>query len=93
MDGIFWGGNIDELARLMNLKALKPGEIRFYAGYSGWEPKQLDRELKEHAWVVAKTNAGFLLKNSPEILWKKAVLNLGDEYKDWINYPIDPTMN
>jgi putative transcriptional regulator len=93
MDGIYWGGNIDELVRLMYEKTLKPEEIRFYAGYSGWEPKQLDRELEEQSWVVARTTAAFLLKNSPEILWKKAVLNLGDGYKDWINYPIDPQMN
>ncbi len=93
IEGIYWGGNIDELGRLMNEKAFKPEEIRFYAGYSGWEPNQLERELKEHSWVVAKTNANFLLKNSPEILWKKAVLNLGEEYKEWINYPIDPAMN
>lgn len=93
MEGIYWGGDINELVRLMKKKALKPDEIRFYAGYSGWEPHQLDRELEEHSWVVAKTNASFLLKNDPEILWKKAVLNLGDEYAEWINYPIDPRMN
>jgi putative transcriptional regulator len=93
MDGIYWGGNIDELVRLMYEKTLKPEEIRFYAGYSGWEPKQLDRELEEQSWVVARTTAAFLLKNSPEILWKKAVLNLGEDYKEWINYPIDPQMN
>jgi putative transcriptional regulator len=93
MDGIYWGGNIDELVRLIYKKTLKPEEIRFYAGYSGWEPKQLDRELEEQSWVVARTTASFLLKNSPEILWKKAVLSLGEEYRDWINYPIDPQMN
>jgi len=93
MEGIYWGGDIDELAKLMKEKTLKPEEIRFYAGYSGWEPQQLERELKEHSWVVAKTNASFLLNNSPDLLWKKAVLNLGEDYKDWINYPIDPIMN
>ncbi len=93
MEGIYWGGNIDELVMLMKKKSLQPDEIRFYAGYSGWEPKQLDRELEEHSWVVAQTTAAFLLKNPPEVLWKKAVFNLGEDYKDWVNYPIDPMMN
>jgi putative transcriptional regulator len=93
IEGIYWGGDINELVRLMKEKTIKPDEIRFYAGYSGWEPNQLERELLEHSWVVAKTNAKFLLNNSPDILWQKAVLNLGDDYKDWINYPIDPQMN
>ena len=93
MEGIYWGGDINDLVRLMKEKAINPDEIRFYAGYSGWEPNQLERELKEHSWVVAKTNANFLLKNPPDILWQKSVLNLGDDYKDWINYPIDPQMN
>jgi putative transcriptional regulator len=93
MEGIYWGGNINDLVRLMKEKAIKPDEIRFYAGYSGWEPDQLERELLEHSWVVAKTNANFLLKNPPDILWQKSVLKLGDDYKDWINYPIDPQMN
>lgn len=93
MEGIYWGGDINELVRLMKEKTIKPDEIRFYAGYSGWEPNQLERELLEHSWVVAKTNANFLLNNSPDILWKKAVLKLGEDYKEWVNYPIDPQMN
>lgn len=93
MDGIYWGGNLDELMRLMKEKTIKPNEIRFYAGYSGWDSNQLERELNEHSWVVARTTANFLLHNPPEILWKKAVLNLGADYKDWLNFPLDPMMN
>jgi putative transcriptional regulator len=93
MDGIYWGGAIEDIISLVEQKILKPKDIRFFAGYSGWEPNQLERELKEHSWVVAKTNATFLLENSTSTLWKKAVLNLGDEYSEWINYPIDPNLN
>lgn len=93
MDGIFWGGNIDNIIQLMSAKIILPHQIRFFAGYSGWEPKQLDRELEEHSWVVARTTAAFLLKTHPDLLWKNAVLHLGKDYNDWVNYPIDPMMN
>ncbi|HOY30924.1 MAG TPA: YqgE/AlgH family protein [Bacteroidales bacterium] len=93
IDGLFWGGDIKHVNRLIESKVLSKNDIRFYLGYSGWEPKQLDRELNEHSWVVANTNADFLLKNPPETLWKNAVKLLGREYADWINYPIDPQLN
>lgn len=93
IDGLFWGGDIKLVNHLIENNILTKNDIRFYIGYSGWEPKQLDQELREHSWVVANTNADFLLKNPPEHLWKNAVKLLGKEYADWVNYPIDPQLN
>jgi len=93
IDGLFWGGDIKLVNHLIENNALSKNDIRFYIGYSGWEPKQLEQELKEHSWVVANTNVDFLLKNPPENLWKNAVKLLGKEYAEWVNYPIDPQLN
>lgn len=93
IDGLFWGGDIKLVNHLIENNILTKNDIRFYIGYSGWEPKQLDQELREHSWVVANTNVDFLLKNPPENLWKNAVKLLGKEYADWVNYPIDPQLN
>ncbi len=93
IEGIYWGGKIADLAELMQKRIIKPNEIRFFAGYSGWEPLQLNIELEEHSWVVANAKADFLLKNTPETLWKKSVLNLGGDYTEWISYPVDPHLN
>jgi len=93
IDGLFWGGDIKLVNHLIENNILTKNDIRFYIGYSGWEPKQLDQELREHSWVVANTNVDFLLKNPPENLWKNAVKLLGKEYADWVNYPLDPQLN
>lgn len=93
IEGLFWGGDINLVNHLIETKALTKNDIRFYIGYSGWEPKQLDHELEEHSWVVSNTSVDFILKNPPDMLWKKAVKLLGKEYSDWINYPIDPQLN
>lgn len=93
IDGLYWGGDINLVNQLIEAKTLSKNDIRFYIGYSGWEPKQLDRELYEHSWVVANTNVDFLLKNPPDTLWKNAVKLLGKKYSDWVNYPIDPQLN
>ncbi|HPS27168.1 MAG TPA: YqgE/AlgH family protein [Bacteroidales bacterium] len=93
MEGLYWGGDIRHVNQLIEKKVLARNDIRFYLGYAGWEPKQLDRELKENSWVVADSSTEFLLKNPPESLWKNAVKRLGKEYAEWINYPIDPQLN
>ncbi|HNW88991.1 MAG TPA: YqgE/AlgH family protein [Bacteroidales bacterium] len=93
IDGLYWGGDINLVNQLIEARTLSKNDIRFYIGYSGWEPKQLDRELDEHSWVVANTNVDFLLKNPPDTLWKNAVKLLGKKYSDWVNYPIDPQLN
>lgn len=93
IDGLYWGGDINLVNQLIEARTLSKNDIRFYIGYSGWEPKQLDRELDEHSWVVANTNVDFLLKNPPDTLWKNAVKMLGKKYSEWANYPIDPQLN
>ncbi len=93
IDGLYWGGSISHVNQLIEKRVLSRDDIRFYLGYAGWEPKQLDRELEENSWVVANTNVDFLFNNPPETLWKNAVILLGKKYSDWINYPIDPQLN
>ena len=87
------GGDIGIVNNLIETKRLNKNEIRFYIGYAGWEPKQLETEIKSHSWVITRQSADFLLKNPPESLWKKAVLNLGKDYAEWITFPIDPSLN
>jgi putative transcriptional regulator len=93
MEGIYWGGDIDEVQYMLDNQLLKQNEIRFYLGYSGWEPRQLDRELSEKSWVVASVKSGLLLKDPPESLWADILKTLGKEYSRWVNFPADPSLN
>jgi putative transcriptional regulator len=93
IDGVYWGGDIDEIRRLILSGNITNNDIRFYAGYSGWEPKQLDREMKENSWIVLDGAKSYVFGQRPAYLWKKIVLTLGDDYAPWINYPFDPNMN
>jgi putative transcriptional regulator len=93
MDGLYWGGDIDIVQDLIRSGGIAPGQIRFYLGYSGWGPKQLNGELQENSWVVSTEKATTLLRMRPDAMWSSMVKKLGDDYAEWIHYPIDPSLN
>lgn len=72
---------------------VKPGEVRFFLGYSGWSPGQLQDELKRDSWLVTKASADFLLNTPPRHLWKALLQRMGGKYAYWINFPTDPLLN
>lgn len=93
LDGLFWGGDIETLKELILLKKVSPDDIRFFIGYSGWGAEQLDAELKRNSWVITRSSKKRLLSIEPEIMWERLLSKMGDNYRYWNKFPIDPTMN
>ncbi|TSD67164.1 YqgE/AlgH family protein [Inquilinus sp. KBS0705] len=93
-DGIYWGGNFEQIKELITNYQLKEDEIKFFTGYSGWTPGQLDDELREDAWIVAnKFDIDTVFSNNEHNLWKEAVINLGQRYAHIANFPENPMLN
>jgi putative transcriptional regulator len=93
-DGIFWGGDFEMVKELIKNYQLKADEIRFFTGYSGWTPDQLDGEIKEDSWIVAggiKTESIF--NGNEENLWREVVIGLGQRYAHIANFPENPELN
>ena len=93
LDGLYWGGDIDQIRDLILKGTLTPGQIRFYIGYSGWSPKQLDQELEMKSWVISQARAKQVITNKPDKLWSDLLHSMGGEYMLWANFPADVTMN
>lgn len=93
MDGLFWGGNIDVIRSMMMAGMLNEDQIRFYLGYSGWHPKQLDHEIGEKSWVLSQASVHEVINNHPEKLWSNYLKNMGNDYAIWANFPSDPGLN
>jgi putative transcriptional regulator len=93
IDGLYWGGDIDTIREMLELRMLKENEIRFFIGYAGWNPKQLDREIREKSWVLSHTSADEIINMHPEKLWPGYLKNMGSDYAIWANFPADPSYN
>lgn len=93
LPGLFWGGNFEQLKSLVSGKTVDPEQLRFFAGYAGWAPGQLDKELEENSWIVCETSLDLLWSNKNKNLWAKVLQTLGPEYAQLANFPIDPNLN
>ncbi len=92
-NGIYWGGNFSFLKEHLNNQTIKAEDIRFFLGYSGWEPKQLANEVKTNSWFVSKNQYDNIFSIDNKTFWKNQLLNKGGEYKFWANAPDDISMN
>ena len=86
-EGVFWGGSFETLIQIINNKEITEKNIKFFLGYSGWDPIQLENEIIAKTWVVddemqakdvfdANTNGEF---------WQEKMKKLGGEYLLWSN--------
>jgi len=92
-DELYWGGDIDNVKEYIAISKFNSDNVRFFVGYAGWSPKQLNEELKENSWVVTRTKTDILLNEPPTNIWNKIVLDLGTDYAHWVNFPTNPSMN
>jgi putative transcriptional regulator len=93
-EGIFWGGDFEKVKELIASYQLTTEEIRFFTGYSGWTPSQLDGEIREDSWIVAnKFSPETLFTHDEQNLWRQVVISLGNRYAHIANFPENPELN
>jgi putative transcriptional regulator len=91
---IFWGGNFENVLFLSDTQQLLPSHIKFFLGYSGWGPGQLDEELEENSWIVCDfVTEELMFETDPTGMWRKALGNMGGRFAVYANYPLDPNLN
>lgn len=91
--GLYWGGEMEAVREMILLRLIKPDQIRFYLGYSGWEASQLAGELERNSWLVSTITASSLLKTHPEKMWNRFMQRMGTAYDLWRQFPVNPQMN
>ncbi len=91
-DNIYWGGDFDLLKDLVYAKKISHHEIRFYLGYSGWAPEQLNQEINSKYWIVSDVPTEKIM-TANEASWKQILTDMGDAYTLWANSPANPGLN
>ncbi len=74
---------------------VRPGILRarVYAGYSGWGPGQLEREMAEGSWILEPALEEDVFTDAPDTLWSRILGRKGPEYRRLSRMPFDPSMN
>lgn len=65
--------------------------LRVFAGYAGWAPGQLDRELDDDAWIVEAVEPDDPFSETD--LWSVALARKGGQYALLASLPADPSLN
>ncbi|MFL2628608.1 MAG: YqgE/AlgH family protein [Candidatus Marisimplicoccus sp.] len=92
-DNIYWGGNIDEIFKLIEEEIIDNNSIRFFIGYSGWDFDQLKNEIENKNWIIGKNNTETILEINNQSHWKGEMKKLGGEYILWSESPENPISN
>jgi putative transcriptional regulator len=92
-NGIYWGGDYEQLKVMVESKVITPKQIKFVAGYASWEGKLLEKEIKKNNWWVAEADEQTTLRDQPEILWGKILQRTGHVYGIMNDFPEDPGRN
>ena len=92
-DGLYWGADFDLIVDMIQNRAIDMDKIRFFMGYSGWSPGQLDGEMNEKSWLVTPGTPDLVFSSDPQSIWRNAILRLDKDYHQLVHYPIDPQLN
>lgn len=93
-EDLWWGGDFEELLERLKRGEMSAEQVKFFIGYSGWAAGQLDNELEDDTWIVCTSaNYAGIFEDSAEEMWRVILKNMGGEYQQMANYPIDPRLN
>jgi len=92
-DNIYLGGDLDSVLEGVE-NNISDFKLKFFSGYSGWSPKQLDKEIEENSWIVINEYiSNFIFDEIDEKFWTSFLSDKGGKNKIFSNYPKDPSLN
>ncbi|MFN0048359.1 MAG: YqgE/AlgH family protein [Cytophagales bacterium] len=92
-ENYFWSGNFQQVIKLLKLEIIKPNQIRFFLGYSGWSKGQLAKEYEAKTWMRIENFQDDLFELEATNLWRQVLRIKGGKFKEISNYPTDPRLN
>nr|MBS0037011.1 YqgE/AlgH family protein [Saprospiraceae bacterium] len=84
---VYWGGNFEKLKFLISSEVIKPQDIKFFAGYSGWSTGQLNEELHIGSWITAEMDPNYIFSVPYGELWSKVLKVKGNTFSVFAGMP------
>ena len=93
-NGIYYGGDFDQLSMLFETEPETKNKVRFFIGYSGWSEVQLDEEIKESSWLPANNiTKEDIMNTSNDKLWEYCLEKQWKRFKVISMFPRNPEDN
>jgi len=80
IDGVYWGGDFEQLKGAIKAGQIQPDEIRFFVGYAGWSEGQLEAEKKYLSWMTADGHIDYIFASNAKALWQEVLQDKGGTY-------------
>lgn len=93
LPGVFWGGDFEELVGVAASEPVSAQTLRFFLGYAGWSPGQLQEEIDDDGWILCPGSEDLIFPDDAERTWRDALRRMGGEYALLANFPDDPRLN
>ncbi|MGY3087160.1 putative transcriptional regulator [Hymenobacter sp. UYAg731] len=90
---VYWGGDFEILLGLLGSGSILAGDVRLFAGYSGWSAGQLAGEMQGQSWIRHPASAGKVFTLASDAFWREILREKGGKFKVLANYPVDPRLN
>ena len=74
VEGVNFGGSMDVFR---DIAEAPPKLLRFFLGYSGWGPGQLEFEIAQGAWLSAEATPETIFDVPAEEMWDHVVRGMG----------------
>ena len=93
-EGLYYGGDFDEITDRIKDAKNPNKEIRFFVGYSGWSPGQLGEEIKTESWITANNiSTENIIDTKLDDLWRICLEKQGQRFKLMTKFPRNPMDN
>ena len=94
-EGLYMGGDFAWLKSILEIGDASEQDLRFFIGYAGWTPGQLESEIKSHSWFVTEASTKDIMdtRTEEETFWKQLIEGMGQGFGHIANAPSDPSLN
>lgn len=92
-NGIYWGGDFEEISEGISNGTITEQDIKFFVGYSGWGELQLEDEYKKDSWLTSTIKPEQLFNKLTKEFWNACLEKSKTEYSFLSKFAHTPSLN